>query len=75
MPGIKSGVTAALVKAEKLCGEVVEIAPQQGRGQNLLPTKAAFQWQANKWVELATRLSSTQSATRQNRFGGDERFH
>ncbi len=73
--GIKSGATTALVKAEKLCGEVVEVAPQQGLGQNFLPTKAAFQWQANKWVGLVTRLSSARSATMQNQFGTDERVH
>lgn len=73
--GIKSGVTTALVKAEKLCGEVVEVAPQQGLGQNFLPTKAAFQWQANKWVGLVTRLSSARSATMQSQFGADERVH
>ena len=73
--GIKSGVTTALVKAERLCGEVVEILPQQGLGQNYLPTKAAFQWQANKWVGLVTRLSSARSASMQNQFGTDERVH
>ena len=73
--GIKSGVTTALVKSEKLCGEVIEVLPQQGLGQNFLPTKAAFQWQANKWVGLITRLSSARSANMLNQFGTDERVH
>ena len=43
---MKSGVTTALVKADNLCGNVIEVTPQQGLGQSYLPTKAAFQWQA-----------------------------
>ncbi|MEI8326826.1 MAG: hypothetical protein WCH44_15945 [Betaproteobacteria bacterium] len=73
--GIKSGVTTALVMSEKLCGEVIEVLPQHGLGQNFLPTKAAFQWQANKWVGLITRVSSAHSANMQNQFGTDERVH
>ena len=42
--GMKSGVTTATVQAEKLCGTVVEVTPQQGLGQSYLPTKAAFSW-------------------------------
>lgn len=41
--GMKSGVTTSLVKAESLCGTVVEVTPGQGLGQSYLPTKAAFQ--------------------------------
>ena len=47
--GMKSGVTTTLIKAEALCGTVVEIVPQQGLGQSYLPTKAAFHWQAGRW--------------------------
>ncbi len=35
---------------------MVEVTPQQGLGQSYLPTKAAFQWQADRWVGLITRL-------------------
>ena len=73
--GIKSGVTTELVKAERLCGDVLELLPQKGLGQSYLPSKAALQWQADKWVGLITRLSSARSATMQNQFGADERVH
>jgi hypothetical protein len=73
--GIKSGVTTELVKAEQLCGEVMEVVPQKGLGQSYLPSKAALMWQADKWVGIVTRLSSARAATMQNLFGADERVH
>jgi hypothetical protein len=73
--GMKSGVTTSLVKAENLCGTVVEVMPQQGLGQSYLPTKAAFQWQADKWVGLITRLQTAQASTMKNHHGTDERIH
>lgn len=73
--GMKSGVTTSLVKAENFCGTVVEVMPQQGLGQSYLPTKAAFHWQADRWVGLITRLQSAQAATMKNHHGTDERIH
>ncbi|MEP6791197.1 MAG: hypothetical protein ABI907_07485 [Ramlibacter sp.] len=73
--GMKSGVTTSLVKAENLCGTVVEVLPQQGLGQSFLPTKAAFHWQADRWAGLITRLQSAQSATMKSHNGTDERIH
>ncbi|MEO6018158.1 MAG: hypothetical protein ABIP46_12955 [Polaromonas sp.] len=73
--GMKSGVTTALVKAEQLCGEVLEVLPQQGLGQSYLPTKAAFMWNSEKWVGLITRLSSARSANMQSQFGPDGKVH
>ena len=73
--GMKSGVTTSLVKAEKFCGTVVEVIPQQGLGQSYLPTKAAFHWQADRWVGLITRLQSAQAATMKSHHGTDERIH
>lgn len=73
--GMKSGVTTALVQAENLCGSVVEVMPQQGLGQSYLPTKAAFQWQADRWVGLITRLQTAQASTMKSHHGTDERIH
>lgn len=73
--GMKSGVTTSLVKAENLCGTVVEVMPQQGLGQSYLPTKAAFQWQTDRWVGLITRLQSAQASTMKNSISTDERIH
>lgn len=73
--GMKSGVTTSLVKAENLCGTVIEVMPQQGLGQSYLPTKAAFQWQADRWVGLITRLQTAQASTMKNHHGTDERIH
>ena len=73
--GMKSGVTTALVQAEKFCGTVVEVMPQQGLGQSYLPTKAAFYWQADRWAGLITRLQTAQGSTMKNHFGTDERIH
>lgn len=73
--GMKSGVTTSLVKAENLCGTVVEVVPQQGLGQSYLPTKAAFYWQADRWAGLITRLQSAQASTLKNHYGTDERLH
>ena len=73
--GMKSGVTTSLVKAENLCGTVVEVMPQQGLGQSYLPTKAAFHWQADRWVGLITRLQTAQASTLKSHYGTDERIH
>ena len=73
--GMKSGVTTTLVKAENLCGTVVEVLPQQGLGQSYLPTKAAFHWQADRWVGMITRLQSAQASTLSSHYGSDERIH
>ena len=73
--GMKSGVTTALVKAENLCGKVEEVVPQQGLGQSYLPTKAAFHWQADRWVGLITRLQTAQGSTMKTHHGTDERIH
>jgi len=72
---MKSGVTTSLVKAENLCGTVVEVMPQQGLGQSYLPTKAAFQWQADRWVGLITRLQTAQTSTMKSHHGTDDRIH
>ena len=73
--GMKSGVTTALVQAEKICGKVEEVVPQQGLGQSYLPTKAAFHWTADRWVGLITRLQTAQGSTMKNHHGTDERIH
>ncbi|HSV47484.1 MAG TPA: hypothetical protein VLJ58_16965 [Ramlibacter sp.] len=73
--GMKSGVTTALVKAENLCGTVVEVLPSQGLGQAYLPTKAAFHWQVDRWAGLITRRQSAMSATMKTHHGSDERIH
>ncbi|MGH8829972.1 MAG: hypothetical protein ACREXV_02635 [Polaromonas sp.] len=73
--GMKSGVTTSLVKAEKLCGNVTEVLPQQGLGQSYLPTKAAFHWQVDRWAGLITRLQTAQASTMKSHHGTDERIH
>ncbi|MBI5278401.1 MAG: hypothetical protein HY854_18320 [Burkholderiales bacterium] len=73
--GIRSGVTTALVKAEKLCGKVVEVIPQAGLGQSYLPTKAAFEWQSERWVGLITRVQGARNTTMKNHIGSDPKFH
>jgi hypothetical protein len=73
--GMKSGVTTALVQAEKLCGTIEEVTPAQGLGQSYLPTKAAFYWQPDRQVGLITRLQSAQASTLKTHYGKDERIH
>jgi hypothetical protein len=73
--GIKSGVTTALVKAERVCGKVVEITPQAGMGQSYLPTKAAFEWHADRWVGLVTRVQGARTASMGNQVGADPKIH
>ena len=73
--GMKSGVTTALVAAEKLCGTLNEVVPQQGLGQSYLPTKAAFHWQADRWAGLITRLQTARTSTMKSHHGTDDRIH
>lgn len=73
--GIKSGVTTALVKAEHLCGKVVELVPQAGMGQSYLPTKAAFEWHADRWVGVITRVQGARKASMGNQIAADPKIH
>jgi len=73
--GMKSGVTKEMVKAQGLCGEVLELIPQNGLGQGYLPTKAAYQWRADRWVGLITRLSSAREISMAKHVGPDSRLH
>jgi hypothetical protein len=73
--GIKSGVTTALVKAEKICGTVVDVKPQTGLGQSYLPTKAAFEWHPNHWVGVITRVQSARATSMRTQIGGDPKIH
>ena len=73
--GMKSGVTTALVKAEQLCGTVVDVAPQAGLGQSYLPTKAAFAWQPDRWVGLITRVQSARTASMEKQVGTHAQLH
>lgn len=73
--GIKSGVTTALVKAEKICGNVVDVKPQTGLGQSYLPTKAAFEWHPDHWVGVITRVQSATKASMKSQIGGDPKIH
>lgn len=73
--GIKSGVTTALVKSEKICGTVVDVKPQTGLGQSYLPTKAAFEWHPDHWVGVITRVQSAKNASMKSQIGGDPKIH
>ena len=73
--GMKSGVTTSLVHAEKLCGSIDEVLPQQGLGQSYLPTKAAFEWTPNRWVGVITRQQSAEATTLKQQFSNDSRIH
>jgi hypothetical protein len=73
--GMRSGVTTALVKAEKLCGKVVELPPQTGLGQSYLPTKAAFEWRPDRWVGLITRVQGARSTTMDKQIGANPKIH
>jgi hypothetical protein len=73
--GMKSGVTTALVQAERLCGSVTEVLPQQGLGQSYLPTKAGFAWSPDRWVGVITRLQSAEATTLKNHVATDSRVH
>jgi len=73
--GIKSGVTTALVKAEKICGTVVDVKPQTGLGQSYLPTKAAFEWHPDHWVGVITRVQSAKAASMKAQIGGYPKIH
>lgn len=73
--GIRSGVTTALVKAEKLCGKLVDVPPQSGLGQSYLPTKAAFEWHPDRWVGLVTRAQGAHSVSMAGQVGGEPGIH
>ncbi|TWO68979.1 hypothetical protein FN976_21545 [Caenimonas sedimenti] len=73
--GIRSGVTTALVRAEKLCGTMVDVQPQQGLGQAYLPTKASFHWQPDRWVGLVMRVQGAKATSMKSLVGANPRIH
>ncbi|AMO23198.1 hypothetical protein GCM10027034_43330 [Ramlibacter solisilvae] len=73
--GMQSGVTTALVKAEKRCGKVADVPPKIGLGQSYLPTKAAFEWRPDRWVGVITRVQGARSASMHNQIGADPKIH
>ncbi len=73
--GIKSGVTTALVRAEKLCGTLVDVQPQQGLGQAYLPTKASFHWQPDRWVGLVMRKQGAKATSMKSLVGASTLIH
>jgi hypothetical protein len=72
--GIQSGVTTALVKAEKLCSKVDDVPARVGLGQSYLPTKAAFEWRPDRWVGVITRAQSARSASMSKQVGTDSQI-
>lgn len=73
--GIRSGVTTALVRAEKLCGTLEDVQPQQGLGQAYLPTKASFHWQPDRWVGLVMREGGAKNTTMKSVVGVNSRIY
>ncbi len=56
--GTAAGVEAAIAKAEGLCGNVEDVAPQATVGQQGLIAKAVFAWEEQSWAGAVTRESA-----------------
>jgi hypothetical protein len=73
--GTTSGVEGALVAAEGLCGNVEAVAAQAAVGQQGLIAKAAFEWEEQGWVGVASREGAAVNATLHGLAGRFESVH
>ena len=73
--GTTAGVEAAVVKAEGLCGQVEDVAPQLAVGQQGLIAKAAFAWEEQAWAGITTRESAALNTTMKGLAGRSEKVH
>ncbi|MBX3655779.1 MAG: hypothetical protein KF686_16470 [Ramlibacter sp.] len=73
--GTAAGVEAAIVKAEGLCGNVEDVAPQVAVGQQGLIAKAAFAWEEQAWAGIATREAPAMGTTLKGLAGRVEKVH
>ncbi len=73
--GTTSGIEAAIVKAEGLCGQVEDVAPQSALGQQGLIAKAAFAWEETTWAGVSTRESAAMAVSLKGLAGRVEKIH
>lgn len=73
--GTAAGVEAAIAKAEGLCGNVEDVAPQATVGQQGLIAKATYAWEEQSWAGVVTREPAALGATLKGLAGRSEKVH
>lgn len=73
--GTTAGVEAAIAKAEGLCGNVEDVAPQATVGQQGLIAKAAFAWEEQAWAGIVTREGAALTMSLKGLAGRSEKVH
>ncbi|MDB5874813.1 MAG: hypothetical protein JWQ07_4255 [Ramlibacter sp.] len=73
--GTAAGVETAIARAEGLCGNVEDVAPQASVGQQGLIAKAAYAWEDQSWSGIATREGPALNASLKGLAGRFENVH
>ena len=73
--GTTSGVETAIARAEGLCGNIEDVAPQAAVGQQGLIAKAAFAWEEQSWTGIATRETPALNTSLKGLAGRFESIH
>lgn len=73
--GTASGVEAAIVRAEGICGNVEDVAPQAAVGQQGLIARAAYAWEEQSWAGIVTRDQAALSTNLKGLAGRSESIH
>jgi hypothetical protein len=73
--GTTAGVETAIARAEGLCGNIEDVAPQAAVGQQGLIAKAAFAWEDQSWTGIATREGLALNTSLKGLAGRFENIH
>ncbi len=73
--GTAAGVETAIVRAEGVCGNVEDVAPQATVGQQGLIAKAAFAWEDQLWTGIVTRAGAALNTNLKGLAGRFESIH
>lgn len=73
--GTSAGVETAIARAEGLCGNIEDVAPQAAVGQQGLIAKAAYAWEEQAWAGIATREAPALNTSLKGLAGRFESIH
>jgi hypothetical protein len=73
--GTAASVEGAIAKAEGLCGNVEDVAPQATVGQQGLIAKASYAWDEQSWAGVVTREPAALGVSLKGLAGRSEKVH
>lgn len=73
--GTASGIEVAVAKAEGICAQVEDVAPQVAVGQQGLIARAAYAWEEQSWTGVVTREAPALKVSMQGLAGRFDSVH